>query len=63
MADEVDKTVDRMEAEQSANEAEIRRKAAAIPKGEPGHCDLCGEFSWRLVLGNCAPCRDKHKLP
>lgn len=63
MADEVDKTVDRMEAEQSANEAEIRRKAAAIPKGEQGYCELCGEFSWRLVLGNCAPCRDKHKLP
>lgn len=63
MADIADITEERMQAEQSANEAEIRRKAAQIPKGEPGHCELCGEFSWRLVGGNCAPCRDKHKLP
>lgn len=25
--------------------------------------ERCGEFSWRLVGGACAPCRDKFKLP
>lgn len=28
-----------------------------------GDCDLCGEWSGRLVGGVCAPCRDRHKLP
>lgn len=42
---------------------EVRRKAAAIPAGRPGDCDLCGEFSQRLVNGVCARCRDKHKMP
>lgn len=62
MADVVD-TADEHAAPLLENDiAEVRRKAAQMPKGEPGHCDLCGEFSWRLVLGNCAPCRDKYKL-
>ena len=63
MADEADQTADRMEVEESANIAEICRKAAAIPKGIPGICDLCGEDMPRLVGGVCAPCRDRHKLP
>lgn len=63
MADEADKTGERMEIQEAADVAEIRRKAAAIPKGEAGFCDRCGEHSWRLVGGNCAPCRDKWKLP
>lgn len=63
MADEVDLTAERMEAEQSANLAEICRKAQAIPKGKPGDCELCGEWSGRLVNGVCAPCRDRYKLP
>ncbi len=41
----------------------IRKQAADMPKGKPGICDLCGEPSWRLVGGACAPCRDKFKLP
>jgi hypothetical protein len=40
----------------------IRAKAQAIPAGEPGECDHCGEFSPRLVRGACARCRDKLKL-
>ena len=28
-----------------------------------GDCDLCGEWSGRLVNGACAPCRDKWSLP
>lgn len=63
MADEADQTSDRMEVQQAADIAEIRRKAAAIPKGEPGICDLCGEDMPRLINGVCAPCRDKFKLP
>lgn len=41
----------------------IRQQAAKIPVGNPGECDLCGEWSGRLVNGVCAPCRDRHKLP
>lgn len=44
-------------------EAAARRAAAAIPAGTPGDCDLCGEWSQRLVNGACAPCRDKYRLP
>lgn len=29
-----------------------------LAKGKPGDCDLCGEWSSRLVDGACAPCRD-----
>lgn len=44
-------------------EAKIREAARPMPVGEPGYCDLCGEWSGRLVGGACAPCRDKYKLP
>ena len=43
--------------------AAIAKAARDIPPGEPGECDLCGEWSGRLIGGACAPCRDKHKLP
>lgn len=39
-----------------------RMTCAAIPIGEPGECELCGEWSGRLVEGACAPCRDRFKL-
>jgi len=63
MADDVDKQLDR---EGPIEEAMIRKamaKAADIPKGKPGDCDLCGEWFSRLVDGACARCRDKYKLP
>ena len=63
MADEVDRQLDR---EVLIDEARIRAamaKAAKIPAGEPGDCDLCGEGFARLVNGVCARCRDKHGLP
>lgn len=41
----------------------IRQRATAIPVGEPGDCNLCGENFARLVQGNCARCRDSHHLP
>lgn len=37
-------------------------RGVLIP-GEPGECELCGEWSGRLVHGVCAPCRDRHQLP
>ena len=40
----------------------IRHAASQMPKGTKGDCDLCGEWSVRLVDGACAPCRDKYKL-
>lgn len=61
--DDVDITGIRMEVQEAADLAEIRRMAAAIPVGVPGECDLCSEESGRLVRGVCARCRDLHKLP
>lgn len=40
----------------------VQRKAAAMPVGEPGECDKCGEDMPRLVNGWCCRCRDKWKL-
>lgn len=43
--------------------AKIQQEAAEMPQGVPGVCDLCGEWSARLVGGACAPCRDLHGMP
>lgn len=61
--DDADISQAKTEILEAADIAEVRRRAAAMPKGVPGECDLCGELSERLVGGNCARCRDKHKLP
>lgn len=63
MADEVDRQIERDQILEAANLKAIRDQAAQIPAGVPGDCDLCGEWSARLVGGVCAPCRDKHGLP
>lgn len=63
MADDADRAQINEEVFEEAKMAEIRRRAQAIPKGEPGRCKLCGEDMPRLVNGVCATCRDKHKLP
>lgn len=60
--DIIDQANDRAAEETASIEAAIRRKAAAIPPGEPGECEICGEWSGRLVEGHCAPCRDKYHL-
>lgn len=39
---------------------EAMRKAAEIPEGSPGTCDLCGDYFSRLVNGACGFCRDKY---
>lgn len=61
--DDVDLTCDREEYSNAARLEGIRRQVSAMPTGEPGECDKCGEDSPRLVRGVCAPCRDKFKLP
>lgn len=59
-ADEADKLI-----EDSVNDSirQRREAAAKMPVGNPGECELCGEWSGRLVGGACAPCRDRYKLP
>lgn len=59
MPDEIDLAQER---EQLATENSIRAAAKDIPKGEPGECDLCGEWCGRLIGGACARCRDRYKL-
>jgi len=40
-------------------DAEQRKPAPyTLDPGKPGDCDLCGEWSGRLIDGACAPCRD-----
>jgi hypothetical protein len=56
-ADRADSEIERGTAEA------IRLAAKDIQPGEPGDCDLCGEWSGRLIGGACAACRDKYKLP
>jgi hypothetical protein len=63
VADEVDHQLERAEPLEAANLAQVRRRANQIPPGKPGDCDLCGEWSARLVGGVCAPCRDRYRLP
>lgn len=62
MADQVDDATEAEESRMNAILKDARKNAAAIPRGEPGDCDLCGEHSMRLVHGVCAPCRDRYKL-
>lgn len=60
--DDADRSEARMELEMDLALDAIRRDAV-IPAGTAGDCDLCGEWSGRLINGVCAPCRDKHQLP
>jgi len=50
-----------------AMEADLARRIAAtradIKPGTVGDCELCGEWSGRLIGAACAPCRDKYRLP
>lgn len=68
MADEIDATNDRVEAETALILADVSRKAAAIPAGQPGECYYCGEYFARVVLVRsvdehvCGGCRDKRGL-
>lgn len=63
MADDADVAGNNREIQDEAALRKVREVAAKIPDGEPGDCDMCGEWSGRLVGGCCAPCRDKYGLP
>jgi hypothetical protein len=62
MADIIDQTDEREEFMETVRREQARRLAILAP-GTPGECDLCGEWSARLVREACAPCRDKRRLP
>ena len=59
MADEAD--IAQHQEENHRQAALSKRQPYELPKGTPGDCDLCGNWSGRLVDGECAPCRDKYK--
>lgn len=61
MADQIDNANEYAQAAADHQVAEIRKKAQ-LPKGVAGECDLCGEWSGRLITGVCAPCRDRRGL-
>ena len=63
MPDEIDQQQTRDEILEAAQRKIISDAAARILVGVEGECELCGEWSGRLVRGVCAPCRDKYKLP
>jgi hypothetical protein len=63
MTDIIDHANDRAEHDTARVVDAARARASSIPVGDPGECDLCGEWSGRLVDGHCAPCRDKYRLP
>jgi len=60
MADLCDKAQELIDADLERN---IKAARVEFQPGYPGDCDLCGEWSGRLVAGTCAPCRDRYKLP
>ena len=63
MADEIDIANDVALADNARAVAEARDKAGQIPAGLAGDCELCGNWSGRLVGGACAPRRDRYRLP
>ena len=58
MADQVDIANERIEREEAARKPD----PYVIAPGNAGDCDLCGEWSGRLIDGACAPCRDRRGL-
>lgn len=62
MTDEIDRAQEQEHVVTDASIRQARRVAAEIPPGKAGDCDLCGEWSGRLVNGTCARCRDKWRL-
>ena len=60
MADDADIANQRVEEIEGDRVAAIRRAAAAMPTGEPGDCNGCGEYFTRTVDGYCGRCRDRN---
>lgn len=62
MTDDVDFANDISEKNRENKILQIRERAEIAP-GVAGECDSCGEYSPRLIHGNCARCRDLKGLP
>ena len=60
VGDIIDRANDLAQAMLDAQIADARKP---LQLGTPGACQLCGEWSGRLIHGACAPCRDKYHLP
>jgi hypothetical protein len=60
MSDDADRAEELIEI---ATADAIRNASKPLVPGYQGECELCGEWSGRLVNGACAPCRDRRKLP
>jgi hypothetical protein len=56
VADTVDLAQEQIERDEDAR----KPKPYTLAPGVPGDCELCGEWSGRLVDGACAPCRDRY---
>jgi hypothetical protein len=63
MADDADRSGDRMEIEERLRDRARPVDPYQPPAGKAGDCDLCGGWCGRLIGGACPPCRDKHGLP
>lgn len=59
--DEADMAEQRIEEAVSDGISEASRAVAAMPIGEPGECNGCGNYFQRTVGGYCGHCRDKFK--
>ena len=56
MADIADMAQELIDAEAAAR---AKRSPYTLPTGTPGECETCGDFSPRLVRGDCPRCREK----
>lgn len=57
--DEVDRANEHAETQL---EQAIAAARGDLVVGVAGECELCGEWSGRLINGACAPCRDKYGI-
>lgn len=62
MTDIIDEADGLIELQKELSLASARKAANEMPEGTQGDCELCGNWSGRLVEAVCAPCRDKYKL-
>lgn len=59
MSDDADIADQRIEERISDGINESSRYVAAMPKGEAGECEYCGNAFSRVVDGLCGHCRDR----
>jgi hypothetical protein len=60
--DEADRATYFIESVIDDHVRDVMRRAAQIPKGTHGDCDICGEYFTRLVNGCCGRCRDEFRI-